>query len=95
VAHESLWHSPNFTISAGASELELLALLWDMEPDELRGLLRAEIQRRRREVGDSWKKLDETLDGRERRNGPPVSHHDVADNGDDPEAPPVHHQQRI
>jgi hypothetical protein len=56
-----------------------------LEDDELRQYLRDEIQRRRRERGDAWKQLEETLEKRE--NG--------ASAGDDPEAPPVHHQQHI
>jgi hypothetical protein len=50
-----------------------------VDPDEL---LRDEIQRRLREKGEAWEKLDRVLDKR------------VAANGDDPEAPPVHHQER-
>jgi hypothetical protein len=33
------------------------------------GVLASLIQQRLRERGDAWKKLDETLDERERRNG--------------------------
>ena len=46
------------------SRLELLALELDIDPDALRQRLRDEIQRRRREVGAAWEKLDNRLEKR-------------------------------
>jgi hypothetical protein len=51
------------------SRLERLAKELEAEPWEIREFIRELVQRRLRERGDAWKKLDETLDGRERRNG--------------------------
>jgi hypothetical protein len=68
------------------ARLEMLATRSGLADDELRAVLEREIQRRRRERGDAWERLDRTLEMRE--NG-------VASTGNAPEASPVHHQHRI
>jgi hypothetical protein len=65
------------------SDLEVLARRVGISDEELRASLHERIQRRRRERGLAWEKLDRVLDKR------------VAASGDNSEAPPVHHQQRI
>jgi len=71
------------------SRLELLADELGVDADTYRDRLRDEIQRRRREVGAAWEGLDRTLQNREESGG------SVAPKGDNPEAPPVHHQHGI
>jgi hypothetical protein len=84
-----LWGSDNFSVApyrswpGPPSSLEQLATRLGIDDEQLRELLRDEIQRRLRERGEAWEKLDRVLDKR------------VAASGDNPEAPPVHHQQRI
>jgi hypothetical protein len=51
------------------SRLERLAKELEAEPWEIRDFIHELVQRRLRERGDAWMKLDETLDARERRNG--------------------------
>ena len=50
--------------SAGPTELELLAEALDMDADALRDRLRDEVQRRLRENGLAWHKLDVALEKR-------------------------------
>jgi FKBP-type peptidyl-prolyl cis-trans isomerase (trigger factor) len=65
------------------TELEQLAARLGISDEELRASLREQIQRRRRERSEVSETLERTLDKH------------VARVADDPEAPPVHHQQRI
>jgi hypothetical protein len=46
------------------TRLEVLATRLGIGDEELRELLRDEIQRRLRERGDAWKQVDETLEKR-------------------------------
>jgi hypothetical protein len=73
--------------SRAPTELELLAEELGLDADTFRDHLRDEVQRRLREKGEACHKLDVALE--KRTNGR------VAHDGDGPEAPPVHHQQRI
>jgi hypothetical protein len=43
------------------TRLEALAAELGMDADSYRDLLRNEVQRRRRERGDAWNQLDETI----------------------------------
>jgi hypothetical protein len=47
------------------TRLELLASRLDVDSAELRRWLQAEVQRRRRERGEAWEKLDRVLEMRE------------------------------
>jgi hypothetical protein len=85
----TFWSSDNFWMPPYRSwphppnELEVLAQRAGVSDEELRASLHEQIQRRRRERGDAWKQLDETLDKR------------VAAAGDNTETTPGPHQQRI
>jgi hypothetical protein len=51
--------------AAAPSRLELLALELGVDPDTFRDRLRDEVQRRLREKGEAWEKLDRTIEKRE------------------------------
>jgi hypothetical protein len=80
------------TMSSAPTRLELLAVEIGLDADALRDRLRGEIQRRRRERGDAWKQLDETLEKRENGRNGSVPHPRVASAGDSPDVTPVAHQ---
>lgn len=61
----SFWVSPRRSYPYGPTKLEILAARAGLDDEELRLLLEREVQRRRREVGESWDKLDVTLEKRE------------------------------
>ena len=84
-----LWMSSNFTEQRrrswphGSTPLEVLATRAGITDEELRDLLRAEIDRRARARSARHALAHRRLDARMERV--------VAQAGDGPEAPPVHH----
>jgi hypothetical protein len=66
-----LWGSDNFSVApyrswpGPPSELEVMARRAGVGDEELRELLRDEIQRRLRERGEAWERLDNRLEKRE------------------------------
>lgn len=63
----NFWQPPRRWWPHPPTDLETLAVRAGMSDEELRTLLKREIQRRRREVGGAWDQLDETLAKREDR----------------------------
>jgi hypothetical protein len=96
VAQTELWMSANFWQPPYRSwphpptELEVLATRMGIGDEELRELLRDEIQRRLRERGEAWEKLDRTLEKRANSRDSAV-----AQSGNGSETTPRPHQHRI
>lgn len=66
------WAPPYRSWPHPPTELEVLATRMGIGDEELRELLRDEIQRRLRERGAAWEKLDNRLEKRSSRaSGPP------------------------
>jgi hypothetical protein len=65
IGSSNFWVSPYRSYPHPPTELEQLAVRLGISDEELRMSLREQIQRRRREVGAAWEKLDSTLEKRE------------------------------
>ena len=71
MAQVELWYSGDFwqppyrNYPHPPTRLEVLAARMGIDDEELRQLLHDEVQRRRRERGGAWERLDHMLDKRE------------------------------